>query len=352
MQKFVPLENYKRASKIYNQIWLILIVVGFGVFIMQLISGNLKSNQQQFEQDYADFACSQTGDQDLEQLPQEALKTDMELSIINNKQELVQTAQSKNSIPQISNPKFSSIEELQKCLTDNEEIVVLTVNSQTKLYPKRILAQHLLVNDELGEESVLVSYCVLCDSVKVYNRTYKQETLNFGTTGLLYKNNDMFYDDKTESLWSQYTGQALVGENFKGELSALPFRIMTFAKAREEFGDAKMLNFDTGFRKNYQDTSFNDFVSSDKIIAPIANRNPAILSKATIVGFEIDSQKYAIEVGKIENSANFTISSKPLMIEINQGEITLSYDGNPINFTKSFWYVWFDFYPETRIVGV
>lgn len=352
MQKNSPLKKYKRASKIYNQIWLILIVVCIGVLIMQLISGNLKGNQLQIQQDYTDFNCKQTAEEDLEQLPNEPLETNLNLSLIDTKTELVQTAQLKNTIPQITKPKFSKAEELEDCITDKEEVVVVTLESETKVYPKSILAQHLLINDKLGEEPILVSYCVLCDSVKVYSRISEQETLVFGTTGLLYKNSDMFYDAKTESLWSQFTGQALVGEDIGSQLTSLPLKIMSFAKAKEEFADAEILNFDTGFKKNYKDESLQDFLNNDKIIAPVANNNPSISSKAHVLGFEINSQKYAIEIGKIQNSANFIIDSKLLEVKINQGEITLTYDENPINFTRSLWYVWFDFYPETRIVTI
>jgi len=349
MKDFTPFENYKRASKVYNHIWLIMIVVGFGVFIMQLISGNLKSNELQIANNFADFDCTQTADENLKQLPKEALKTDMDSTTVDIRK-LVQTAQTKNSIPQITDPKFSKIEELEKCLQDSDEIIVLTINSQTKLYPKKTLAQHLVINDKLDDKPILVSYCVLCDSVKIYERTHQNEVLTFGTTGLLYKNNDLFYDNKNESLWTQYSGQAIAGEYSGSELSPIAFRIISFSKAKAEFSDAEILNFDTGFRRDYKDTSFEDFANSDQIISPITNNSDKLPPKTVIIGFEIESQKFAIAIEEIEDSEEFEILSKPLLVNIDSEEITLEYDGDPVDFTKGFWYVWFDFYPDTKIL--
>lgn len=324
-------------------------MVGVGVLIMQLISGNLKSDKLQSFDSVRNFECAQTKDQELELLPKENLKTDMSLGVVDTK-ELVQTAQTKNSIPQITNPKFTTIEEIEKCLKDDDEVVVLTADNQSKLYPKPILAQHLVVNDTIGDKPVLISYCVLCDSVKVYERVSQGEVLTFGTTGLLYKNNDLFYDSKTESLWSQYSGEAIIGEYSKSKLSPLSFRIITLQKAKEEFSDSEILSFDTGFRKNYQDRSFLSFAKNSQIIGPITNQNDALSPKTKIIGFELDSQQFVINSEDITDRKEFTLQSKTFTTYLDESEITLLYNRNPINFTQSFWYVWFDFYPNTKIL--
>ncbi len=342
-------KNYNDIKTTYNQIWLILIVIGIGALIMQLISGNLKSNELQSFDNVNNFECTQTKDQELELLPKESLKTDMSLGIIDI-EKLVQTAQTKNSIPQITRPKFSTIQEIGKCLQDDDEVVVLTADNQSKLYPKPILAQHLVVNDMIGNTPVLVSYCVLCDSVKVYERVLQGEVLTFGTTGLLYKNNDLFYDNKTESLWSQYSGEAVIGEYSKSKLSPLSFRIITFQKAKEEFGDSEILSFDTGFRKNYQDRSFLSFAQNNQFIGPIENQNDEFSPKTKIIGFELDSQQFVINREEITDKKEFSFQSKTFTTYLDGDELTLLYNKNPINFTQSFWYVWFDFYPNTKIL--
>lgn len=202
----------------------------------------------------------------------------------------------------------------------------------------------------IGNTPVLISYCVLCDSVKVYERVSQGEVLTFGTTGLLYKNNDLLYDKKTESLWSQYSGEAIMGEYSKSKLSPLSFRIITLQKAKEEFSDSEILSFDTGFRKNYKDRSFLSFAQNSQFIGPIENQSDKLSPKTKIIGFELDSQQLVINREEITDKKEFTLQSKTFTTYLDGDEITLLYNNNPINFTQSFWYVWFDFYPNTEIL--
>lgn len=345
-------KNYKNFSKIFNQIWIVLIVLAIGIFIMQLISGNLKSNESKLVEDYLSFPCKQTRENDLEKLPQETLKTNLNQSIINNKKELIQTSLIKNSIPQITNPKFSNIEELKDCLFPLDEIIIVSINSEVKLYPKKILNQHLIINDTVGNTPILISYCALCDAIRVYNRNSFDEAdpLVFGTTGLLYKNNDVIYDYQTETLWSQYTGQAIIGKQVGKYLKVLPFSIGVFQDIKEEYPNEKVLNFDTGFRRNYLDNSFEEFKNNEKIIAPIANINPKIPLKTSIIGFKVDDQNYALVVNNDMKEQIYNINSKELKVIPGKTETLVLYEDTPIEFTKSFWYVWFDFFPDTIIL--
>lgn len=347
MQKQSPLQKYKNLSKIYDQVWILLVVIVLGIIIMQLISGNLKSDRVESALNQEPFRCPQTQLSEVTPLPSEPLETNMQISIINTKTELVQTAQIKNSIAHIANPQFGSLEELSDCLDNTDEFIAVTIDSETRLYPKRLLAQHLIINDVIKETPILVSYCVLCDAIKVYERTVGDTNRVFGTTGLLYKNSDVFYDDKTESLWSQFTGQAIAGEDTTKFLTPLTFRIITYSKAKEEFDHAKVMNFITGYRANYADQSYREFGTIEKIVAPITNRNNVIPDKTEILGFEVGEKYYAVESLRIKQGEKFEVESKELSGTVDSGEISLQLDSEQINYTKSFWYVWYDFHPDT-----
>ncbi len=350
MSQKSPLQNYRNFSKLFNQTWLILVVISFGIIIMQLISGNLKRDNLETALNLEDFGCEQTQLNEVTPLPREPLETAMEISIIDTRTELVQTAQTKNSIPQITKPKFEKVDEISKCMSDGDELVAVEVGSSTKLYPIKLLAQHLLVNDSIGDTPFVVSYCVLCNTVKVYDRKAGDDILTFGNTGLLYKNSDVFYDDKTESLWSQFTGQAIVGENTAMTLTPLKFRIITYSKAKDIFPDTDVMNFDTGFRANYSDVSYKEFALTENIVAPIKNKNIQIPDKSEILGFKYNDKYYAVETNKIKNGEKFEIEGKQISGSLDRGEILLEVEGSETEFTKSYWYVWSDFYPETVLL--
>ncbi len=55
-----------------------------------------------------------------------------------------------NGIPPIDEPNFISIDEASAWLADKEPVFVVSVNSETRLYPLQILICHEVVNDEVG----------------------------------------------------------------------------------------------------------------------------------------------------------------------------------------------------------
>ena len=118
---------------------------------------------------------------------------------------------SRDGIPSIDWPKFISAEAADY-LHDDDRVLGIRVNNTVKACPVSILNWHEIVND--GD--MLISYCPLCRT----DMAFKSDAADFGVSGLLYNNDMLLYDRKTESLseslWSQIPGQAISGER-KGE---------------------------------------------------------------------------------------------------------------------------------------
>lgn len=344
------LTSYKKITRLYDQIWIIIIAIAVGLVIMQLISGNLKSKNLSGEELTGQFPCTQTSPNEVTELNHDLLKTNFDISLIETKRDLLQTNLYKNDVPAVTQPQFSDLSELEPCLNDSDELVVVTLNTITKLYPKKILQQHLLVNDSFGDDPVLISYCALCDSVNVYSRVIEDQTLEFANTGILYKNNDILFDSKTESLWAQLTGEALVGDYTGSVLERLPAKIITYGQAKKTFNEKEILNFDTGFIRNYNDASSLDFESNNKIVGPIINTDDSLPLKRLILGFKIANIPYAVDVGKISNSNNYTANGSDIVITKDENGIELKVNGAAVIYTFSYWYVWHDFFPETTLL--
>lgn len=155
-----------------------------------------------------------------------------------------------DGIPPIDNPKF-----LPVCgvgfLADNEPVVVLTVGSETRAYPIQILTWHEIVNDFVGDLPVTVSFCPLCNSAFAFDRRSAGRTLDFGTSGSLYRSNLVMYDRQTESLWLQFTGEAVVGHLTGTTLDVIPMATVSWADFRQAHPDSLVLSRDTGFERRY-----------------------------------------------------------------------------------------------------
>lgn len=110
-------------------------------------------------------------------------------------------------IPAIYAPTFTT----DPALDPSEEVIGVVVNGEARAYPLRILNWHEAVNDVVGGEPLLISYCPLCGTGIVYEREVGGETLVFGVSGQLYRSNLVLVDNQTGSLWSQIGGDAILG---------------------------------------------------------------------------------------------------------------------------------------------
>lgn len=116
----------------------------------------------------------------------------------------------KDGIPAIREPVFVSVSEKpESVLLDTDGIVL--GKGQAKFYPYNIMIWHEIVNDTVDGVPVAVTFCPLCGSAAVFDRRVDGESLSFGVSGLLYQSNLLMHDSKTESLWSQVLGEAVVG---------------------------------------------------------------------------------------------------------------------------------------------
>ncbi|MBA2268096.1 MAG: DUF3179 domain-containing protein, partial [Nitrosopumilus sp.] len=108
-----------------------------------------------------------------------------------------------DGIPSIDNPQFVSIKDADNFMADSDLILGVNINGDIRGYPLQILVWHEIVNDMVGETPIAVTYCPLCFTNQIFNRTLTDgQTLEFGTSGKLYNSNLVMYDRNTNSLWS------------------------------------------------------------------------------------------------------------------------------------------------------
>ncbi len=155
-----------------------------------------------------------------------------------------------DGIPAIDNPLFLPVCAVD-FLSDNEPVVALRIGAETRAYPIQILTWHEIVNDVVDGVPVSVTYCPLCNSAFAFDRRVDDQILDFGTSGSLYRSNLVMYDRQTESLWVQFTSQAVVGVLTGTELDTYPMSLVSWADFRAAEPDALVLSTETGFDRDY-----------------------------------------------------------------------------------------------------
>jgi hypothetical protein len=75
--------------------------------------------------------------------------------------------------------------------------------------------------------------------------------LEFGTSGLLWNSALVMYDRQTETLWSHFTGQGIVGELTGTEIDVFPVATVPWGAWRDAHPEGLVLSRDTGFDRAY-----------------------------------------------------------------------------------------------------
>ncbi len=177
--------------------------------------------------------------------------------------ELIDGGPGKDGIPSIDDPKFVSQEEASEWLGSREPVISLEINGEARAYPIQILMWHEIANDELGGVPVSVTFCPLCYSAIVFDRRHNGEVLEFAVSGFLRKSDLIMYDRTTESLWQQFSGEALVGDYTGDFLTIVPSQLISFEQFREAYPDAPVLSRETGHRRNYGENPYAGYDDID-----------------------------------------------------------------------------------------
>ncbi len=141
-------------------------------------------------------------------------------------------------IAPIDAPAYESASAASGWLTEDDLIVgYLDPQGQAWAYPVRILNSREIVNDELGGQAVLISYCPLCGSGVVYSRVHEssgEQPLSFSNTSALYENDMVMVDRETGTYWWQVAGSGLVGELSGSLLELLPSQTTSWSSWTEQ----------------------------------------------------------------------------------------------------------------------
>lgn len=171
----------------------------------------------------------------------------------------------RDGIPPLDNPQFTTVADADEWLEAQEPVIAFERNGDAKAYPLQILTWHEIVNDTVGGVPVVATFCPLCNSAIVFERTLDGVVYDFGVSGKLRNSDLIMWDRQTESWWQQLTGAGIVGELTGQQLRLLPSSIVAWQDFKAAYPDAAVLSRDTGYRRNY---GSNPYVGYDRVDQP------------------------------------------------------------------------------------
>lgn len=237
-------------------------------------------------------------------------ETDFSNSIIDLEELLVGIPLSdpRDAIPPIDNPQFEAVSE-SDWIQGQEPGVLIEIEEDARFYPLSVMTRHEIVNDEVGGIPVAVTYCPLCNTALVFDRRFEGETLRLGVSGLLRNSDLVMWDDVTQTLWQQVTGEAIVGKHAGKSLTPLASAIVRWADFRDTHPDGQALSSDQGFGLVYGSNPYEFYSSRSRpynfYSGEIDDRFPAL---ERVVG---------ISVNGIDKAYPFSLINKVRVVHDN-----------------------------------
>jgi hypothetical protein len=259
----------------------------------------------------------------------------------------------KDGIPSIDKPTFVSVDEADEWIEDNELVLALEYNNEKRVYPLQIMVWHEIVNDEINNEPILITYCPLCGSGIAYIREIDGEEVEFGTSGKLFNSNLVMYDRKTESYWTQIDGRAIVGELTGMELESISIDTVTWRDWKKH-NDSKVLSQDTGFNREYGRDPYGNYYEDSFLFFPVENEDDRVHAKNVVFGIEINGEYKAykeddlIELEEIQD----VVDGVNVKIERRDDGVVMvtNLDSEEeIVKERDFWFAWYAFHPNTSL---
>lgn len=135
--------------------------------------------------------------------------------------------------------------------THKDKLVIgVAINKEARAYPIEIIGYHHQVKDTVGGQPILVTYCTVCRTGRVYSPFVKGRPELFRLVGMDHFN-AMFEDAGTGSWWQQATGVAITGPLKGARLPEIPSAQMSLGDWQTLHPGSLTLQPDPHFKAKY-----------------------------------------------------------------------------------------------------
>ena len=225
-----------------------------------------------------------------------------------------------DGIPPIDEPEFAAVDEID-FIEDNEPVLLVEIEGDTRVYPVQIMTWHEIVNDTVGGVPVTVSYCPLCNSAVTYRREVGDRVLDFGTSGSLFNSSLIMYDRQTESLWTHFDGRAVVGALTGTQLEFIATSTVSWSDIVDDRPDAMVLTRNTGHERRYGSNPYEGYDNPDGRPFRFEGATDDRLLPQTRVVTVVDDGAVAIAHGRLteERAVAFDFDDRQLVALLTPG---------------------------------
>ena len=259
-------------------------------------------------------------------------------------------------------------------------VVGIEVRGDARAYPVQFIGYHHQVRDTAGGTPVLVTFCTVCRTGRVFSPVVEGRTETFRLVGMDHFN-AMLEDGTTGSWWRQANGEAIAGPSKGKVLTEIPSRQVTLAQWLTLHPASLIMQPDPELQTRYTKGYDYETGASRSLLTgtdPISWRD-----KAWIVGITVNGESKAYDWNRLkrEGIVNDVLGGKPIVLALGSDEVSffafMRPDSNtrferrgdslvagtsayaftgrgrigalePLNASQEFWHSWRTFNPGTE----
>ena len=201
----------------------------------------------------------------------------------------------------------------------NRLVIGVANNGETKAYPIQFLGYHHQVQDTVGGKPMIITYCTVCRTGRVYEPLVNGKLEKFRLVGMDHFN-AMFEDETTKSWWRQVNGEAITGK-LKGQ--QLPEVLSTQTSLSDWLQlnpNSLIMQADASLLRSYDSTfKFESGASKSKLTG---TDSLSWKDKSWVIGVKAGKERKAYDWNQLkkEKLIQDKIGSTPVLIVLSENE--------------------------------
>jgi hypothetical protein len=197
----------------------------------------------------------------------------------------------------------------------NRLVVGVEINGDARAYPVRFIGYHHQVRDTIGGKPVMVSYCTVCRTGRVFSPLVDGRPERFRLVGMDHFN-AMFEDNATRSWWRQATGQAIVGPRKGKVLEEIPSQQVTLSEWLSLHPNSLIMQADSTQKDEYAKGFDYETGASRKTLT--GTDTISWHDKAWVVGIQSNGESKAYDWNRLrrEGVVNDEVGGKPIVLAL------------------------------------
>ena len=200
-------------------------------------------------------------------------------------------------------------------VAEDRLVVGIEVDGEARAYPLMFIGYHHQVHDTVGGKDVLVTYCTVCRSGRVFSPLVEGKLERFRLVGM-DSFNALLEDATTGSWWRQATGGAVTGARKGMKLVPFPSRQVTLREWLASHPASLVMQADAAAvtaDRYPKDDAFEKGASRKKL----TGTNPeSWQDKSWVVGVEIGTRSKAFDWNRLkrERVINDAVGGTPIVL--------------------------------------